>query len=335
MMFKKFIGAAVVSMIAAVSIVSCSSNVQRASESALAHTETGEVNKSAAPESVMQTVTAQEQSSEPAEELPTEPFSLDVSVPDDFDIPQSYVIDGFQTVLQEPELPTGCEVTSLTQTLNYLGFDVDKITLADEFMPIDMQGIVVMDEAYIGDPRLDGFGCNANIIVQTADKYFASIDSPCYGEELTGSSLREIFWQVSQGRPVITWATIDLKVTNPELVWTAGNGKDFMFNWYQHCLTLYGYDLDKGVVYAADPLKGNVTYPIDQFETVYDLMGDQCVVICGDSDTEGHHVTTEAEKSVTMHTLKEFNEEQAAAEQGTADSTDDEPESENEENACD
>ncbi|MBQ6181999.1 MAG: C39 family peptidase [Ruminococcus sp.] len=334
-MFKKFIGAAVVSMIAAASIVSCSSNVQRASESALAHTETGEVNKSAAPESVMQTVTTQEQSSEPAEELPTEPFSLDVSVPDDFDIPQSYVIDGFQTVMQEPELPTGCEVTSLTQTLNYLGFDVDKITLADEFMPIDMQGIVIMDEAYIGDPRLDGFGCNANIIVQTADKYFASIDSPCYGEELTGSSLREIFWQVSQGRPVITWATIDLKVTNPELVWTAGNGKDFMFNWYQHCLTLYGYDLDKGVVYAADPLKGNVTYPIDQFETVYGLMGNQCVVICGDSKTEGHHVTTEAEKSVTMHTLKEFNEEQEAAERGTADSTDDEPESENEENACD
>lgn len=255
-----------------------------------------------------------EETTEPAKEPPTEPFSLDVSVPQDFDIPPSYIIDGFEAVLQEPELPTGCEVTSLTQTLNFLGFDIDKITLADEFMPIDFQGLVVMDEAYIGDPRLDGFGCNANVLVQTADKYFASIDSPCYGEDLTGSSLREVFWQVSQSRPVITWSTIDLKVTNPEFVWTAGNGKDFIFNWYQHCMTVYGYDCNEGVVYAADPLKGNVTYSLEQFETVYDLMGDQAVVICGDSSTEGHHVTTEAEKSVTMHTLKEFNEEQAGGE---------------------
>lgn len=314
-MLKKIIGTSIMALLAAASAVSCGSNVQRMDENSSVRTETGEVNRSAAPDDVTQTVTMQEQTEEPATELPTEPFSMDVSVPEGFTLPQSFIIDGFQTVLQEPELPTGCEVTSLTETLNYLGFDVDKITMADEFMPIDLEGAVIMDEAYVGDPRLDGFGCNANVIVQTADKYFASVDSPCYGEDLTGSSLREVFWQVSQGRPVLTWVTIDLKVTTPELVWTAGNGKDFMFNWYQHCLTVYGYDLDEGIVYAADPLKGNVTYPLDAFETVYDLMGDQAVVICGDSGTEGHHVTTEAEKSVTMHTLKEYNEEKAKAEE--------------------
>lgn len=298
---------------------SCGSNVKLAevSEEIPAYTQTGEINRSAAPDWDDETVmTSDEAATEPDSEVLTEPFSLDVSVPENYSIPQTYVLDSFEAVLQNPELPTGCEVTSLTATLNYLGFDVDKITLADEFMPIDFQGAVVMDEAYVGDPRLDGFGCNANVIVQTADKYFASVDSPCYAEELTGSSLNELFWQLSQGRPVIVWSTIGLKITTPELVWTAGNGKDFIFNWYQHCMTIYGYDLDQGIVYAADPLEGNTTYPLDLFEEAYDLMGDQAVVICGDASTEGHHVTTEAEKSVTMHTLKEYNEEKAAAEEG-------------------
>ena len=88
-------------------------------------------------------------------------------------------------------------------------------------------------------------------------------------------------------------------------------------------------------MYAADPLKGNVTYPIELFETVYDLMGDQAVVICGDSSTEGHHVTTEAEKSVTMHTLKELNEEKAKAEEAAAATEEAGDAPENEENAGD
>jgi hypothetical protein len=59
------------------------------------------------------------------------------------------------------------------------------------------------------------------------------------------------------------------------------------FDYYQHCLAIYGYDTDQNIVYAADPLKGNVTYSIDLFETVYDIMGQQAVVICGDSTVQG------------------------------------------------
>ncbi|NLY78771.1 MAG: hypothetical protein GX072_02350, partial [Lysinibacillus sp.] len=34
-------------------------------------------------------------------------------------------------VLQNPELPNGCEITSLTAILNYYGINVDKMTLSD------------------------------------------------------------------------------------------------------------------------------------------------------------------------------------------------------------
>ncbi|MBR4628035.1 MAG: C39 family peptidase [Ruminococcus sp.] len=254
-----------------------------------------------------------EVTTEAATELPTEPFRLDIGVPEGYEPTGKHVLEGFDAVLQEPELPTGCEVTSLTADLNYLGFDIDKLTLCDEYMPIALAGEVVMDEAYVGNPRYDGFGCNANVMVQTADSYFASVDSPCYAEDLTGTELSQLFWQIDNGRPVLAWSTIDLTVSYPEYVWTAGNGKDLVFDWYQHCMVIYGYDMDEQIVYAADPLKGNVTYPIAQFENIYGIMGKQAVVICGDSGTEGHHETTDAERAITIEPLNKQQENEEAA----------------------
>ena len=41
-----------------------------------------------------------------------------------------------QPVLQNPELPTGCEVTTLTAALNYLGYPVDKLTMQTSISPV-------------------------------------------------------------------------------------------------------------------------------------------------------------------------------------------------------
>ena len=35
-----------------------------------------------------------------------------------------------ENIPQNPELPNGCEITSAAIVLNYLGFDIDKVTLA-------------------------------------------------------------------------------------------------------------------------------------------------------------------------------------------------------------
>ncbi|MDY3256762.1 MAG: C39 family peptidase, partial [Ruminococcus callidus] len=40
------------------------------------------------------------------------------------EVPTSHSIN-VEAVLQNPELPTGCEITSLTTVLNYWGYDVD------------------------------------------------------------------------------------------------------------------------------------------------------------------------------------------------------------------
>ena len=307
--FLKFAAAAVCAAMVCTSCGNAVSAVSSAPEATALYTQatTDDNNAAPSPASSSEKTSAEQRTAE----VPTEPFSLNVEIPDGFDMPRSYLIDGFNAVLQEPELPTGCEVTSLTADLNFLGFDIDKITLCDDFLPIAFSGECVMDEAYVGNPRYDGFGCNANVIVQTADRYFASVDSPCYGVDLTGQELREVLYQVTQGRPVLVWSTIDLRISYPEYVWTASNGKELVFDWYQHCMVVYGFDYDQGIIYAADPLKGNVTYSIDAFENIYGIMGKQAVVICGDSTTNGHHVTTEAEKSVTRKSLHEQEAETA------------------------
>lgn len=218
----------------------------------------------------------------------TQPFSIDIFFTEKDEIPDSYVIEGVEAIMQEPELPTGCEVTALAEVLNYLGFDIDKVELFDNFMPVDYEGAVNMYYAYIGDPKSNnGFGCYAPVIVKTAYEYFESVDSPCYAVDLTGTDLHDLFYQLSQDRPVIVWTTMGQRETYPNYKWTAGNGEDMVFNDYQHCVAIYGYDLNAGVVYTADPLVGNTTYEMSRFETIYDIMYKQAVVICGDAETEG------------------------------------------------
>ncbi len=218
-----------------------------------------------------------------------EQFSINVSIPDNYTIPDSFILEDFNTVLQEPELPTGCEITTLAEVLNYHGFNIDKEELCDNFMPVDYVGSVTMTQAYLGDPRSNnGFGCYSPVIVKSAYEYFESIDSPCYAVDLSGTDFRDLFYQICQGRPVIVWATMYLTESYPNYKWTAGNGEDMIFNDYQHCMAIYGYDLNEGIIYAGDPLVGNTTYSIDRFEMIYDIMYKQAVVICGDSETEGN-----------------------------------------------
>lgn len=245
--------------------------------------------------SVVAEAVSVEESTEPTTADPAEEiFTLDITMKEGESLPQQYVINGFQTVLQYPELPAGCEVTSLCETLNYLGFDIDKVTLADEFMPMDNNGLSTMDHAYIGDPKVvEGFGCYAPVIVQTADDYFASIKSPCYAVNIMGSTLNELFYQVSQGRPVIVWSTVDLIISEPYYWWTTMDGENMMFNDFQHCMVIYGYDFEENTVHAADPLKGNVKYDMGLFKNSYEIMGSQAVVICGDSKTVGKFVERE------------------------------------------
>lgn len=310
-MINKFLKITVAVITATITLTSCGSRVRIMNSSTEADADTISSDgsyvereeyknqESIEPEKLIEKEITTEKETQPK----TEPATIDI-YQKDYDLPSKAVIDDFQTVMQNPELPTGCEITALTQTLNFLGFDIDKVTMCDKYMNTDWKGEYTMNQCYIGDPKsYSGFGCSAPVICKSARRYFRVQKSDCYPEDLTGTDFQELFYQVEQGRPVIVWATMYLLDTKPEYVYTAKNGEEMWFCTYQHCLTLYGYDKDEGIVYVADPLVGNTTYSLERFEKIYDILGKQAVVICGDAenglDAEPKPVTKSGQEEIT------------------------------------
>lgn len=233
-------------------------------------------------------------------------FGAPARVEIDTKMPEGYQLGSksavyVETVLQKPELPTGCEITALTELMNFYGFAADKVEMSDVFMKIDHVGYYSMNDAYLGDPHLDnGFGCNAPVIVRAADDYFDYIGSDWYAVDLTGSSIEEVYYQTEQGRPVVVWTTISQYETYPEYQFTLGCGEDFYFNPFQHCVVVYGFDYEDGTVHVADPLEGNRKYDMARFERIYEILGKQAVVLCGNESSAGTDYTTDEEKAAWL-----------------------------------
>lgn len=288
---KRFI-CAVTALAALISAVSCGRTVRRSGEN-----NGSEKNTGSRFYAVEVTQPPTEAETEPPTEEPTEPPTVNVKMPASYELAESCVISGFETVMQNPELPTGCEITALAQTLNFYGFGIDKSELCEKFMPVDFDGYYTMDQVYLGDPKShNGCGCNSPVITKSANDYFDYIGSDWYAEDISGIPLTEVFYQIEQGRPVVVWSTIEQRESHAVFQFTLGCGEDFYFNHYQHCLTIYGFDYSKGTVHVADPLVGNVEYEMARFERIYDEMGNQAVVLCGDPDTRGLDNTTNKEK---------------------------------------
>lgn len=183
-------------------------------------------------------------------------------------------------IMQNPELPTGCEVTSLAIVLNYIGIAADKCDLADNYIEKGEIGKTLPYDKFIGNPRdPKSFGCYSPVIVKCAEKYLSVVGESYSVTDLSGSTLENLFDEIDNGNPVIIWATINMdKPFYYSKIWHVDE-TDFRWMSREHCMVLTGYDLCQGIVYVADPMKGNVTYPIDVFIDRYEQMYSQAVVI--------------------------------------------------------
>lgn len=181
-------------------------------------------------------------------------------------------------VQQNPELPTGCEVTALTTVLNYLGYDVDKLTLADLFLPKGEIGKTHPDEAFIGNPRdKSSYGANAPVLVNTANDYLSRAESKYTAYDMTGTDFPELIKYINDGYPVMVWETINLLVPYPTTKWNLDSGE---YQWYArfHCMVLIGYTEDEYIM--ADPLQKDIVYYDKELvEQRYNELGKQAVVI--------------------------------------------------------
>lgn len=190
-------------------------------------------------------------------------------------------------VMQKPELPHGCEITSLTAVLNYYGVSVSKTEMAKSYLP--KQSFRTKDNIKYGPDPNKAFGGNpANVkngtyvfatpIVRAAEQVIAAKDASLRVTNVSGQSKEEIIQLVKQGIPVVVWVTLDLTAPRVDGGWVI-EGTSTFHKMYKnlHAVVLTGYLINKVVV--MDPLKGYVTYKEDQFFKSYKQLGMQAVAV--------------------------------------------------------
>ena len=179
---------------------------------------------------------------------------------------------------QFPELPTGCEVTSLTIVLNYLGFRADKLDLADNYLPKGPIGSTDFRKAFVGNPRSShAYGCYAPVIVNTANSYLKAQKSKLRAMDISGRELTSLTVYTKADIPVMVWGTINCLKPYRGVTWTV-DGKKLTWIGQEHCMVLLG--IQNGRVQVADSYSGTIRlYDLTLFRDRYNSLFKQAVLI--------------------------------------------------------
>lgn len=190
-------------------------------------------------------------------------------------------------ILQNPELPNGCEITSLCEILQYFGFPADKCQLADDYLPRSDQWYGADPNlVYMGNPHLDdntpesGYYCFAGPIVEAACRYLQAqgAKEQFEVEDLTGAEKETLFAELQAGNPFLFWASLHFEdIQHDDCCYPLSDGTMHQVFHQLHCMVCRGVDEER--VYLADPLDFNESVPIDQFDKIYRQLGMRAVVL--------------------------------------------------------
>lgn len=180
-------------------------------------------------------------------------------------------------VLQNPELVYGCEITSLAMLLGYYGLPEDKCVLSDRYLKKGEWGKADFREAFIGNPRekKKSAGCYAPVIADAANAYLSEKQSKLTAEYAEGLSFSELLNLVEYS-PLLVWTTMELQPSCIEVFWEI-DGKELYWQNMEHCIVLTGFDMEKEVFYASDPMYGECEYDMQLFMLRFQTMGSQGV----------------------------------------------------------
>lgn len=221
-------------------------------------------------------------------------------------------------ILQNPELPVGCEITALTILLNYYGFNAEKTDMAKNYLPTSwgnpktVDGKLYKDSFYdyfIGDPFSRGYGCFSPAIEKAANSYISSHGGGYTVKNISGCHPDTLYEYLIAGTPVLCWATDGM--IEPEYYETwYDNATGDKLDWYlnEHCFVLAGFNIANSTVTLNDPMKGIIDYNIDKFEVRFKQMHSQAIVLIPEG---GQEITTEA---VTEPPVSESETEEQTAE---------------------
>ncbi len=189
-------------------------------------------------------------------------------------------------ILQDPELPNGCEITSLASALQALGYEADKEILSDDYLlkrPFYRQNGKLYGpspyQAFSGNPRDDhGFYVFPPIIVDAANAYIRSNNGNHMARDISGASEAEVISYVAKGHTIVIWNTLDLTEARFTYGWyldDTGEYYDAAVN--LHCVVIHGFE--DGYLHVMDPLIGTILYEQEQFFYAYDSIGKYALIL--------------------------------------------------------
>ena len=221
---------------------------------------------------------ASETPAEPEKEPVTEDYRTELRAEEILGNPLSStsVILPLEELSQYPELPTGCEVTSLTMALNTLGCKVSKTEFAENYLEYNDSYVI----GFCGDPFADdGAGTFPPGIAVSVQNYAAATGEKVSVYDSSGLSLNYLYRFIDAGCPVLVWTTYYMDEPMETDDGEFYNGKYYMWYDNEHCVTLYGYDTEAGTVEIADPIEGLMTVDAASFEEINRSIGGWSAVI--------------------------------------------------------
>lgn len=192
---------------------------------------------------------------------------------------------------QFPELPVGCEITSATAVLQYLGFDVDKMYMTENYLPWDDN--FTYDEnmvshgpdpykIFAGNPYNWGYGCFAPVIEQSLNTFFSHNDPDYEALSLENLNEADIEKLLNEGVPMIVWASRGMKpykYREPAQWLLHDTGEEFTWIGNSHTLVLCGYDNACYYFMDCDDKTEITAYSKESFLNRFEENGSQCVVV--------------------------------------------------------
>ncbi|PHV70630.1 hypothetical protein CS063_10025 [Sporanaerobium hydrogeniformans] len=204
----------------------------------------------------------------------------------DAEIPNSIQLN-VKHIRQYPELPRGCEVTSLAMLFSYYNKDISKMELAKKVKKDttpyskDTEGRIYYGnpyEGFVGDMyniNNNGYGVYHGPITELINEYL-----PNKALDITGMEFNDVLYFLSKGYPIwviinATYEPLEEKFFN---IWHTPTGIVKTTS-SLHSVVITGYDLQ--YIYINDPLdaKGNKAVNREKFIKAWEQMGNQAITI--------------------------------------------------------
>ena len=196
-------------------------------------------------------------------------------------------------VNQYPYYPTGCEAAACTSLLRYCGYNV---SLDEMIGTIPRRNIVYkngkrygpdINKSFVGNPAgtytsgNPGYGAFSPIVTKSIQKVINRYNGKNKAVKLTGCSFKELLNEVSNGHPAVVWATYEMLIPRSVNSWYIpqpdGSARYFEYPRGTHVMVLTGYS--DSYVTITDPIDGYVSYNISTFESRWNLLGNQAIII--------------------------------------------------------